>query len=207
MASEQVACWKDGYKSHSLLVWRLRAPFSSCPCKMCAAAVLFFTGLKEKSYKYSLPQMYSFENSNIYPTFALLRHQVKENMAPVLTPSFTPFPAGTPEPPNRESLLTALHLEPHVEGGYFVETDRAPDTVPTPFPSSISTSITSDLAPQRPGFDPQVRNSSTTIFYLLTPNSPQGGFHRNKGRTVHTLHRGRGRYVLIHAMSWARRSG
>lgn len=35
--------------------------------------------------------------------------------------------------------------------------------------------------------------------YLLTPYSPQGNFHRNRGRTIHTLHRGRGRYVLIHA--------
>ena len=53
--------------------------------------------------------------------------------------------------------------------------------------------------PQRPGFDPAHRNASTTIFYYLTPQSPQGNFHRNRGRTVHTLHRGRGVYVLIHA--------
>lgn len=26
-----------------------------------------------------------------------------------------------------------------------------------------------------------------------------GAFHRNRARTVHTLHKGRGRYVLIHA--------
>ncbi|KAA8569461.1 hypothetical protein EYC84_001092 [Monilinia fructicola] len=70
-----------------------------------------------------------------------------------------------------------------------------------PFPPHLARtkSSTSDLAPHRPGFDPTVRNTSTSIFYLLTPHGPQGGFHRNKGRTVHTLHRGRGRYVLIHA--------
>lgn len=34
---------------------------------------------------------------------------------------------------------------------------------------------------------------------MLTPTSPQGNFHRNKGRTVHTLIEGRGTYVLIHA--------
>lgn len=39
----------------------------------------------------------------------------------------------------------------------------------------------------------------TTIHYLLTPKSPLGVFHRNKARTVHTLHKGRGRYVIIHA--------
>lgn len=53
--------------------------------------------------------------------------------------------------------------------------------------------------PQRLGFDPAHRNASTSIFYYLTPQSPQGNFHRNRGRTVHTLHRGRGVYVLIHA--------
>ena len=78
-----------------------------------------------------------------------------------------------------------------------METDRAANKTPSPFPSQKSS--TTDLAPQRPGFDPAVRNSSTTIFYLLTPGGPQGGFHRNKARTVHTLHRGRGRYVIVHA--------
>ncbi|TVY29637.1 Uncharacterized protein LHYA1_G001014 [Lachnellula hyalina] len=115
---------------------------------------------------------------------------------PTPSPSF--YPSTTPEPPHITSLLKLLALEPNIEGGYFSETDRAPDTVPTPFPFSTSSSTTG-LAPHRPGFNPLVRNSSTTIYYLLTPTSPQGGFHRNKGRTVHTLHHGRGRYVLIHA--------
>ena len=43
------------------------------------------------------------------------------------------------------------------------------------------------------------RSASTTIFYFLTSKSPLGYFHRNRGRTVHTLHKGRGRYVIIHA--------
>lgn len=34
---------------------------------------------------------------------------------------------------------------------------------------------------------------------MLTPTASMGCFHRNKGRTVHTLIEGRGRYVLIHA--------
>lgn len=45
----------------------------------------------------------------------------------------------------------------------------------------------------------QTRAASTTIHYLLTPGSPLGAFHRNRGRTVHTLHKGRARYVIIHA--------
>lgn len=42
------------------------------------------------------------------------------------------------------------------------------------------------------------RNASTSIHYLLTPSSPIGRFHRNKARTVHTLHWGRGGYVVLH---------
>ena len=34
---------------------------------------------------------------------------------------------------------------------------------------------------------------------MLTPNAPLGAFHRHWGRTIHTWHRGRGRYVIIHA--------
>lgn len=117
-------------------------------------------------------------------------------MSAIFKASFTPNPDGT-ESPQIQEVITSLNLQPHIEGGYFVETDRAPDTVPSPFP--VQESSTSELVPKRPGFDPALRSSSTTIFYLLTPNGPQGGFHRNRGRTVHTLHRGRGRYVLIHA--------
>ncbi|EHL00413.1 RmlC-like cupin [Glarea lozoyensis ATCC 20868] len=111
-------------------------------------------------------------------------------------PFFSPSP-DTPPPAHIESIIKALNLEPHIEGGFFAETDRAQEKFPSPFPASHSNTI--DLAPQRPGFEPGVRNASTTIFYLLTPQGPQGGFHRNLGRTVHTLHRGRGTYVLIHA--------
>ncbi|KAI0108193.1 RmlC-like cupin domain-containing protein [Daldinia grandis] len=109
------------------------------------------------------------------------------------------FPAGLPsaasEPPPTQAIIKALSLEPHIEGGYFVETDRDPLLIPSPFPQTPASS----LVPQRPGFDPAHRNASTSIFYYLTPQSPQGNFHRNRGRTVHTLHRGHGVYVLIHA--------
>lgn len=122
------------------------------------------------------------------------------------------FPVPSPthiqkeESPYTQSLINSLLLLPHIEGGFYAETDRATDTVPSPFPPPSSTSTKAkDLAPQRPGFDPAVRNTSTTIFYLLTPSGPQGGFHRNLGRTVHTLHRGRGRYVIIHADEGGRR--
>ncbi|KAJ0355953.1 hypothetical protein COL154_001473 [Colletotrichum chrysophilum] len=51
----------------------------------------------------------------------------------------------------------------------------------------------------RPGFVPTLRTLSSNIFYYLTPSSPVGHFHRNRCRITHSLHSGRGRYVLIHA--------
>lgn len=119
-------------------------------------------------------------------------------MATRVTPGFYHSP-GLKESPDILNLVTSLNLIPHIEGGYFAETDRATETIPSPFGGQMES--TSKLAPQRPGFDPTVRNTSTTIFYLLTPGGPQGGFHRNKARTVHTLHQGRGCYVIIHADS------
>ena len=66
-----------------------------------------------------------------------------------------------------------------------IETDRDPHLMPNPFMGAQTGEKT--------------RNLSTTIFYLLTPDNSKGSFHRNRGRTVHTLHRGRGVYVIIHA--------
>jgi predicted cupin superfamily sugar epimerase len=124
------------------------------------------------------------------------KEDAKMNMNSDLHRVFTPQPPEVREPPPIQTLIGDLKMTRHIEGGYFAETDRSPYTVPCPWP--VTSTPTTDLVPQRPGFDPAVRNASTSIFYLLTPNSPQGGFHRNKGRTIHTLHRGRGRYVIIH---------
>lgn len=111
--------------------------------------------------------------------------------------NFTPsFPLLIPPPPPSPAiatLLTTLSLLPHPEGGFFSETDRDPLLIPSPFPPPSTTTTH-----HRPNFNPTLRNASTSIFYLLTPSSPQGHFHRNRSRTVHTLHRGRGRYVIIH---------
>jgi predicted cupin superfamily sugar epimerase len=114
-----------------------------------------------------------------------------------LTPSF-PIGTHTTESPSNSSLISALNLTQHIEGGYFAEIDRAPLLIPNPFPSTTSNTSTSESLPPLSGSSGQ-RNISTAIFYLLTPVSPQGHFHRNAGRTVHTLIQGRGVYVLIHA--------
>ncbi|GAB7338322.1 hypothetical protein MBLNU457_4632t1 [Dothideomycetes sp. NU457] len=135
------------------------------------------------------------------------------------------------EPPHLQTLINILNLQSHIEGGYFVETDRDPLLVPNPFlqpptnpvqtftssSGSVSTAPSppsNNGAPQHTTLDPMAtgpsgagkieednstRNASTTIHYMLTPSMQMGHFHRNKGRTIHTLHRGRGRYVLIHA--------
>ncbi|KAI8931512.1 hypothetical protein NX059_011172 [Plenodomus lindquistii] len=113
-------------------------------------------------------------------------------------------------PPKEESesrqtrnLIHALNMTPHIEGGYFAEIDRNPHVIPNPFLSdhdSSSTTAEEARTAQTPlsGND-NIRNASTSIYYLLTPDRPQGHFHRNKGRTVHTVIQGRGRYVIIHA--------
>jgi predicted cupin superfamily sugar epimerase len=97
------------------------------------------------------------------------------------------------EPATINTTISALILQKHIEGGYFVETDRAKFTIPNPFLHDAVSNLAT-LKEQSP-----TRQASTTIFYLISPGSPVGYFHRNKGRTIHTLHWGRGRYVVIHA--------
>ncbi|KAJ5098443.1 hypothetical protein N7532_005444 [Penicillium argentinense] len=88
-----------------------------------------------------------------------------------------------------QSLLSHLDLHPHPEGGYFAETHRNPLQIPNPFQQGS----------QGDSQDDETRSASTAIYYLLTPRFPVGVFHRNQAQTIHTLHRGRGRYVVIHS--------
>ncbi|KAF1829401.1 hypothetical protein BDW02DRAFT_642880 [Decorospora gaudefroyi] len=109
-----------------------------------------------------------------------------------LTPIYTPRHPSAEESPSTQSLIAALNLQPHIEGGYFAEIDRNPLVIPNPFLPQENEGDAGDD-------DDAVRNASTSIYYLLSRGAPQGCFHRNKGRTVHTVIEGRGRYVLIHA--------
>lgn len=93
------------------------------------------------------------------------------------------------EGPAIQALLNQLNLHPHPEGGYFAETDRNPLQIPSPFQAKR----------QYQTAEHETRAASTAMYYLLTPGSPLGLFHRNLARTIHTWHRGRGRYVIIHA--------
>ncbi|KAL2372774.1 DUF985 domain-containing protein [Blastomyces gilchristii SLH14081] len=117
-----------------------------------------------------------------------------------IKPVYPPASAPATELPAAQQTINILSLQTHIEGGYFIETDRDPLRVPNPF--------LKDTKPYRhqPGHataqavgDDSTRSASTSIFYYLTPGRPLGVFHRNRSRTVHTLHRGRGRYVIIHA--------
>ena len=86
------------------------------------------------------------------------------------------------EPASIGATISALKLQKHIEGGYFVQTDRAKFTIPNPFlHDAVSDFATSNE-------QSATRHASTTIFYLISPGSPVGYFHRNKGRTIHTLH-------------------
>ncbi len=90
------------------------------------------------------------------------------------------------------STFDTLSLQDHIEGGHFVETDRDPLLIPNPFKDlpQLANATVKDKS--------DTRHASTTIYYFLSPKSPVGHFHRNRGRTVHTLHWGRGRYVILH---------
>lgn len=107
--------------------------------------------------------------------------------------------ASTPDTPEQLSIqdvIARLGLQQHPEGGYYVETDRDPLRVPNPFRARNDNRL---LQPAEEEDEADsTRSASTTIYYLLSPANPTGVFHRNKARTIHTLHKGRGRYVIIH---------
>ncbi|MEP0355007.1 cupin domain-containing protein [Paraglaciecola sp.] len=70
-----------------------------------------------------------------------------------------------------EQLVKALGLEGHVEGGYFKQTFKASHR------PKIST-------------DSGLRNLMTSIFYLLSAESPIGHFHMNQSDIMHYFHAG-----------------
>lgn len=67
---------------------------------------------------------------------------------------------------NKESIIRALNLEPHIEGGYFRRT----------FESATHT-ITNQPA-------------MSSIYYLLTSEAPVGYLHQNKSDIIHFFHSG-----------------
>lgn len=70
---------------------------------------------------------------------------------------------------SKQDLVEALGLEPHVEGGYFRRTYEAQGLC--------------DAGGQE-------RRTMTSIFYLLTEDSPVGHLHCNQSDIVHYFHGG-----------------
>ncbi|KAG7093113.1 hypothetical protein E1B28_009398 [Marasmius oreades] len=77
-------------------------------------------------------------------------------------------------------LISQLGLQTHPAGGYFLETDRQKTEIASPF---------------RP--DAAQRSLATTIYYLLTKDSPTGIILRTKAVSYHIHHQGRMEYTLI----------
>ncbi|WP_440974814.1 cupin domain-containing protein [Pseudomonas koreensis] len=80
-----------------------------------------------------------------------------------------------------DELIAALGLEPHVEGGYFRRTFQADQR---------------EMLHTASG----TRYLVTSIYYLLTEQSPVGQFHFNQSDILHYFHLGDPiEYSLIHA--------
>lgn len=87
---------------------------------------------------------------------------------------------SSPRKPGAEDVAKALNLSGHLEGGFFRRTYQADDY------AKLST-------------DKGERFILTSIFYMLTSQSPIGHFHLNKSDIVHYYHMGDPiRYTLIY---------
>ena len=71
---------------------------------------------------------------------------------------------------DKQSIIQALQLEPHIEGGYFKRS------------YSSQQSLVTD--------DSESRLLLSCIFYMLTDDSPIGFLHRNRSDIVHFWHAG-----------------
>jgi predicted cupin superfamily sugar epimerase len=81
---------------------------------------------------------------------------------------------------DKQSLIDALGLQAHVEGGYFRRS----------FQADHRARIDTDAGP---------RLTLTSIYYLLTDDSPLGGWHRNRSDILHYYHLGSPvSYYMIH---------
>jgi len=81
---------------------------------------------------------------------------------------------------SRQQVIEMLHLQQHVEGGFYRRTFQSDhrDKVATPNGD---------------------RFAMTSIYYLLTTESPVGHFHKNQSDIMHFFHLGDAvRYYLIH---------
>ncbi|MGZ5027057.1 MAG: cupin domain-containing protein [Methylobacter sp.] len=81
---------------------------------------------------------------------------------------------------NKQQLIEKLSLTPHIEGGYFCRT----------YSSDLKTGIAADSRP---------RSLLSSIFYMLTEDSPIGHLHKNKSDIIHYFHGGSPlTYYILH---------
>lgn len=82
---------------------------------------------------------------------------------------------------NKQLLIDKLSLTPHIEGGYFCRT----------YCAELMTDVPYDSKP---------RSLLSSIFYMLTDDSPIGYLHKNKSDIIHYFQGGSPlRYVIIHS--------
>lgn len=81
---------------------------------------------------------------------------------------------------NKTEIIQQLKLSQHIEGGYFAETYRS-------------------LQQLRTDREGEQRHLLTSIFYLLTDDSPIDYFHKNQSDIIHYFHGGSPiTYLIIH---------
>ncbi|MBL6986079.1 MAG: cupin domain-containing protein [Methylobacter sp.] len=81
---------------------------------------------------------------------------------------------------NKKQLIEKLSLTPHIEGGYFCRT----------YSSDLKTEMPSGSKP---------RHLLSSIFYMLTDDSPIGYLHKNKSDIIHYFHGGSPlSYLILH---------
>jgi predicted cupin superfamily sugar epimerase len=81
---------------------------------------------------------------------------------------------------NKRQLIEKLSLTPHIEGGYFART----------YCSELKTGMATGLKP---------RCLLSSIFYMLTDDSPIGHLHKNKSDIIHYFHGGSPlTYLIVH---------
>lgn len=81
---------------------------------------------------------------------------------------------------NKQQLIKKLSLAPHIEGGYFAKT----------YSSDLRTDMLGDSKP---------RCLLSSIFYMLTDDSPIGYLHKNKSDIIHYFHGGSSlTYWILH---------
>ena len=109
---------------------------------------------------------------------------------PVSCTHLIQFPAASP-PDVLKKIIEAQGLVNHGGGGYFKETDRSPLQFGIGPEGSVE-AIDNNSNPN------SVRNISTMISVMYTPDAPLGKFLKLKSRSLHILQQGKGQVVLIY---------